>query len=57
MTLWIEMAEMIFQMREQKVETKIMYWMFPQKAEWRDKHNTYEDDTDNNVNNTNIDTG
>ena len=37
------MAEMIFQTRESKCETKIQYWMVPQKSEWKNKFNTYTD--------------
>ena len=55
MTLWIEIAEMIFQMREKKKETKIVYWMFPWKAEWRDKYNTYVDKDEDNDRETNFD--
>ena len=43
------MAEMLFQMRESKIETKIVYWMFPQKSEWLETFNTYRDD--NEINN------
>lgn len=44
-SLWIEMVKMLFQVYESKIETKIVYWMFPQKSEWLETFNTYMEDT------------